>query len=119
MSRVKNKLSAWSVLLSLEFLSLGFFTNGAFSWSTYFPPPVEAASHTHTRAVKVGSPAKTVNLFPLERYSEHTSLPVVFLTTKETAGVSLRRSRNFVRLFPKLILAPKVPRHIAKSVLNI
>ena len=114
MSRVKKKLSAWSVLLSFEFLSLGFFTSGTFSWSTYFPPLVEAASHTHARAVNLDSPAKTDNLFALKRYSEQTSRTGVFLTARENAGVSLRRSRVFVRL-----LAPKVSRYISKSVLNI
>ena len=119
MSRVNKKLSAWSVLLSLEFLSLGFFANGTFIWSSIFPPLVEAASHTHPGAVKLDSPAKTDSLFALERSSEHTFRSRVFLATKENAGVSLRRSSVFVRLFPRMILAPKVSRHIFKSVLNI
>ena len=118
MSRVKKKLSVLSVLFSLEFLSLGFFTNGTFPWSTHVPPLVKAASHTHARAVKLDSPAKTDGRFALERYSEHTPRSGVFLTTKENAGVSFRRSM-VVPLFFRIILAPKVSRYIFKSVLNI
>jgi hypothetical protein len=119
MSRVKKKLSVLSVLFSLEFLSLGFFTNGTFSWSTHYVPPlVKAASHTHARAVKLDSPAKTDGRFALERYTDHTPRSGVFLTTKENAGVSFRKSM-VVPLFFRIILAPKVSRYIFKSVLNI
>jgi hypothetical protein len=119
MSRVKKKLSALSVLFGLEFLSLGFLTNGTFSWSTqYVPPLLKAASHTHARAVKLDSPAKTDGRFVLERYGEPTPRSRVFLTAKENAKVSLRRF-VVVRLFSRIILALKVSRYISKSVLNI
>ena len=119
MSRVKKQLSALSVLFSLEFLSLGFFTNGAFSWSTHYVPPLlKAASHTHARAVKLDSPAKTDGRFVLERYSEPTPCSGGFLTAKENAKVSLG-SFVVVPLFSRTILAPKVSRYIFKSVLNI
>jgi hypothetical protein len=119
MSRVKKKLSVLSVLFSLEFLSLGFFTNGTFSWSTHYVPPLlKAASHTHARAVKLDSPAKTDGRFVLERYSEPTPCSGGFLTAKENAKVSLG-SFVVVPLFSRTILAPKVSRYIFKSVLNI
>jgi hypothetical protein len=115
MSRVKKKLSALSVLFSLEFLSLGFLTNGTFSWSTqHVPPLLKAASHNHARAVKLDSPAKTDGRFVLERYGEPMPRSRVFLTAKENA-----RSFVVVRLFSRIILAPKVSRYVSKSVLNI
>ena len=119
MSPVKKKLSVLSVLFSLEFLSLGFFTNGTFSWSTHYVPPLlKTASHTHARAVKLDSPAKTDGRFVLERYSEPTPRSGVFLTARENAKVSLQ---SFVvgPFFFRMILAPKVSRYISKSVLNI
>src|SRR4030095_3196267 len=101
MSRVKKKLSVLSLLFSLEFLSLGFFTNGTFPWSTHYVPPlVKAASHTHARAVKLDSPAKTDGRFALERYSEHTPRSGVFLTTKENAGALVSDLRELRSLHP-------------------
>jgi hypothetical protein len=118
MSRVKKKLSVLSVLLSLEFLSLGFFINGTFSWSNQHPPPpLKAASHMDGKAVKLDSPAKTEAPF-VERYGELTPRSGDFLTAKKNAGVSLR-SFIVVPLFFRINLAPKVSRYIFKSVLNI
>jgi hypothetical protein len=119
MSRVKQQLSALSVLFSLEFLSLGFFANGTFSWSTqHVPPLLKAASHAHARAVKLDSPAKPDGRFVFESSGEPTSPSGVFLTAKENVGISLR---SFVvsPLFFRIILAPKVSRYISKSVLNL
>jgi hypothetical protein len=119
MSRVKKKLSALSVLFSLEFLSLGFLANGAFSWSTqHVLPLLKVASHTDAGAMTLDSPAKTDGRFVLERYSEPTPRSGSFLTAKENAKVSLR-SFVIIRLFFRIILAPKVSRYISKSVLNI
>src|SRR5882724_9790558 len=60
MSRVKKQLSALSLLFSLEILSLGFFANGTFSWSTqHVLPLLKVASHTDAGAVTLDSPAKT------------------------------------------------------------
>jgi|SRR4030095_529025 hypothetical protein len=119
MSRVKKKLCVLSVLFSLEFLSLGFFTNGTFPWSTHYVPPLlKAASHTNASAVKLDSPAKTDDRFVLEMSDELKPRSGGFLTAKANAGVSFRRSM-VVPLFFRIILAPKVSRYIFKSVLNI
>ena len=99
MSRVKKTALALSVLFSLEFLSLGLFTNGTFSWTNqYVPPLLKAASHTDARAVRLDSPAKTDGGFVLERYGEPTPRSGVFLTAKENVGISppkLRRQSAF------------------------
>ena len=110
MSRVKKKLSVLSVLLSLEFLSLGFFINGTFSWSNQHPPP-------SLKAAKFDSPAKTEGR-SVEKYSELTPRSGDFLTAKKNAGVS-HRSFIVVPLFFRINLAPKVSRYIFNSVLNI
>jgi hypothetical protein len=118
MSRVKKKLSVLSVLFSLEFLSLGFFTNGT-SWTNqYVPPLLKMALHTDARAVRLDSPAKTDGRFVHERYSESTPRSGSFLTAKENTEVPLR-SFVIARLFFRITLAPKVSRYIFKSVLNI
>ena len=117
MSRVKKKFSVLSVLLSLEFLFLGFFINGIFSWSNQHPPPsLKAASHMDGKAV-IASPAKTEGGF-VERSGELTPRSGDFLTAKKNAGVS-HRSFIVVPLFFSINLAPKVSRYILKSVLNI
>jgi hypothetical protein len=118
MSRVKKKLSALSVLLSFEFLSLGVFINGTFSWRNQHPPPsLKAASHMDDKAVKLDSPAKTEGRF-VERYGELTPRSGEFSTAKKNAGVS-HRSFIVVPVFFRINLAPKVSRYIFKSVLNI
>src|SRR5437867_4139901 len=119
MSRVKKTALALSVLFSLEFLSLGFFANGTFPWSTqHVLPLLKVASHTDAGAVTLDSPAKTDGRFVLERYSESTPRSGSFLTAKENTEVPLR-SFVIARLFFRNILAPKVSRYIFKSVLNI
>jgi hypothetical protein len=118
MSRAKEKFSVLSVLLSLEFLSLGFFINGTFSWSNQHPPPsLKAASHMDGKAAKLYSPAKTEGGF-VERSGELTPRSDEFLTAKKNAGVS-HRSFIVVLHFFRINLAPKVSRYIFKSVLNI
>ena len=117
MSRLKNKLAALSVLFSLEFLSLCLFTNGTFSWTRqYVPPLLKEALHTDASAVKLDSPAKTDGGFILESSGEPIPSSGVFLTAKENVGIS---HRSFVvsPLFFQIILAPKVSRYISKSVL--
>jgi hypothetical protein len=117
MSRVKKKLSALAVLVSLEFLFLGVFTNGTFSWANqYLPPLLKGALHTDASAAKLDSPAKTDGRFVFESSGEPTSPSGVFLTAKENVGISLR---SFVvsPLFFRIILAPKVSRYLSKSVL--
>ena len=118
MSRVKKKLSVLSVLLSLEFLSLGVFINGTFSWSNqHLPLSLKAASHMDGKAAKLYSPAKTESGF-VERSGELTPRSGDFLTAQKNAGVS-QRSFIVVPLFFRINLAPKVSRYIFKSVLNI
>jgi hypothetical protein len=117
MSRVKKKLVALSALFALEFLSLGFFTNGTFSWGTYYVPRrLKATLYAHARAAKLDSPAKADGGFALESSGEPTPSSEVFLTAKENVGIS---HRSFVvsPLFFQIILAPKVSRYISKSVL--
>jgi hypothetical protein len=117
MSRVKKKLVALSALFALEFLSLGFFTNGTFSWATHYVPRLlKATLYAHARAAKLDSPAKADGGFVLESSGEPTPSSGVFLTAKENVGIS---HRSFVvsPLFFKIILAPKVSRYISKSVL--
>lgn len=119
MSRVKKKVAGLAVLVGLEFLFLGLFTNGTFSWTNqYVPPLLKAAAHTDARAVRLDSPVKTDGRFVLERYTEPTPRSGSFLTAKENTEVPLR-SFVIVRLFFRIILAPKVSRYIFKSVLNI
>lgn len=119
MLRAKKTLFVLSALFSLEFLSLGFFTNGIFSWTArHVPPLLKAASHTHDSAVKVNSPAKTDSRLVFERYAEPTPDAGGFVTAKQSAGAYLR-SVIVVPLFVRIILAPKVSRYISKSVLNI
>src|SRR5215471_12692315 len=70
MSRVKKKLAALAVLFTLEFLSLGLCTNGSFSWSNQYIP---AATQTDATTVKLGSPAKTDDVFVSGSSGEPTS----------------------------------------------
>ena len=117
MSRVNKKIAALAVLFGLEFLSLGLFTNGTFSWTNqYITPLLKDASRTDVRVAKLD--AKTSGGFVLESYGEPTPQSGVFLAAKENSGISVR---SFVvsPLFFRIILAPKVPRYIAKSVLNL
>jgi hypothetical protein len=119
MFRVKKQLFALSVLFSLEFLTLGFFANGTFSWRTqHVLPLLKVASHTDAGAVTLDSPAKTDGGFLLERYGELTPRSGGFLAAKPNVGISLR-SFGVSPLFFRNILAPKVSRYISKSVLNL
>ncbi len=117
MSRTNKKIAALAVLVSLEFLGSGLFTNGTFSRANqYIPPLLKAASHTDFRVVELY--AKTDGGFVLESKGEPTPQSEVFLTVKENLGISVQ---SFVlsQLFLRIILTPKVPRYISKSVLNL
>jgi hypothetical protein len=117
MSRVKKTALALAVLFSLQFLSLGLFTNGTFSWTDqYVPPLLKAVSHTDAGVVKLDSAAKTDGAFIFERHGELTPRSGGFLAAKEPAEVFLQ-SFIVVPLFFRIILAPKVSRYISKSVL--
>jgi hypothetical protein len=115
MPRANKKLAALAALFSLEFLSVGLFTNGTFPWSyQYIQPLLKASSPTDVRTVKLT--AKTSGGLVLERYGESTSR--IFFADKEIGPIS---TRSFVAgaLFPRVILASKVPRYLSKSVLNL
>jgi hypothetical protein len=117
MSRVKKKIFALSVLLALEFMPLGFFTNGTFSWGThYVPRRLNATWHAHANAAKLDSLAKPDGGFALDSSGEPIPSSAVFLTAKENIGISHRGFFVSPLLF-KIILAPKVSRYISKSVL--
>jgi hypothetical protein len=115
MSRVKKKLAALAVLFTLEFLSLGLCTNGSFSWSNQY---ILAATQTDATTVKLGSPAETDDVFVFGSYGEPTPRSGIFLTAKQSLGMS---ARSFFAspFFCRIILAPKVSRYISKSVLNL
>jgi hypothetical protein len=115
MSRVKKKLAALAVLFTFEFLSLGLCTNGNFSCSNQY---ILAATQTDATTVKLGSPAKTDDVFVFGSNGEPTSRSGTFLTAKESLEIS---ARSFFAspLFCRIILAPKVSHYISKSVLNL
>ncbi|MGH7795356.1 MAG: hypothetical protein ACREQ2_10730 [Candidatus Binatia bacterium] len=108
------------VLLSLQVLSQDLFSGGNFSpTDPPITPRLKAASHTLARAAKLDFPATPAGRFVLEMYGELTPRSGDFLSAKEPAGVSLR---SFIVVPPSvrmIILAPKVSRHLSKSVLNI
>jgi hypothetical protein len=115
---MNKKLATLAALFSLEFLSLGLFTNGIFSWSyQYIPPLPKKASPTDVGIGKFAA-QPTRDSLVLEGYRESTPQPAIFLAAKETGGIS---TRSFVagRFFSRVTLTSKVPRYIAKSVLNL
>jgi hypothetical protein len=119
MSRVNKKIAALAVLFSLEFLSLGLFTNGIFSWTNqHVPPLLKGASDINVTAAKFDSLVKADSRFALKASDELTPRPESFLTAKENAGFS-RRSFRIVPFRFMIILAPKVSRYISKSVFNL
>ena len=100
MSRVKKQLAALAVLLGLEFLSLGLFTNGTFSWTNqHVPPLLKAASHTDARAVKLDSSAKTDDGFVLESYGELTPRSGGFFNRKRKPRKSPSEASSSFRFF--------------------
>ena len=112
MSRMKNKVAALAVLFGIELLSLGLFTSGT-SWSNQH---TLAGAQSDASAVKLDSPGKTDGGLVFGSYVEPTPRSGVFLTARENVGISHRRL-VVSPLFFKSILAPKVSRHISKSVL--
>lgn len=119
MLRAKKTLFVLSALFSLEFLSLGFFTNGIFSWTAWHVPPLlKAAPARPNRAVELNSSAKTDSRFVFEKYVEPTPGFADVLIANANGKFFLKRSR-VVPLHFRIILAPKVSRYISKSVLNI
>jgi len=117
MSRVKKTLFVGSVLLSLEFLSLGFFIIRTFAWSNRHGPPLGTTTRpVDVSPVRLDSPAKTNGSFVLENDGEITARSEGFLTAIEPAQVFLR-SIVAVPFYFRIILTPKVSRYISKSVL--
>ena|SRR5713226_9597756 len=119
MSRVKKTLFLGSVLLSLEFLSLGFFINRTFAWTNqHVPPLLTAIPLVDASPVRIHAPAKTDGSFVLEKDGEIMPRSGGFLTTLEPAQV-FSRSLVVVPFSFRIILTPKVSRYISKSVLNL
>jgi hypothetical protein len=119
MRRLKKKLSILSVLLSLEFLSLGLVTNDTISWSPqHFTPLLQAAAHAPARLVGLDCSAKTDESLVFDGDEESKPRSEMFSTTIEPAQVFLRRVIA-APLFSRTIFTPKVSRYISKSVLNL
>jgi hypothetical protein len=119
MTRTKKVLFVVSVMFSTEFLCLPLLTSGTFSSTVQRVPPVlKAASHRNANTFKSRSPAKTDGSSVLEVSDEQTPRPAGFLTTKANGEFHVKRSVAAPHRF-RTILAPKVSRYIAKSVLNI
>jgi hypothetical protein len=110
MSRVKKKLAALAVLLSLEFVSLSLLTAGTFSWTNRATP---ATVDSDAGVVKLGSPVKTDDGVVLESYGGQK-----FFIVPENSGIFIRRL-VVGPLFFWITLAPKVSRYISISVLNL
>jgi hypothetical protein len=116
---IKTILLVALALFSLEPLSLSVFTKEVFSRTARpIPPLLNSASHDDSTAGKIDFPATTAVHFDLQISGELMPRSGGFLTAKENAGVS-PRSVIVVRHFSTMIFAPKVPRYIFKSVLNI
>jgi hypothetical protein len=107
------------VLFCLEFVSPGFFANGTISQSTrHVPPLLKIAPDAEAKAAKLSSPAETGRRFVPERYGEPTPRPGDFFTAQKRPRLS-HQGFIVLPLFFRIILAPKVPRYISNSVLNI
>lgn len=119
MLHAKKTLFVLPALFGLEFLFLGFFTNGIFSWTVrHVTPLLKGAPRTPESTVELNFPAKTVRRCVLEGYTEPTSRSAEFLTPNQNAKFSLKNLTTVPLRF-RIILAPKVSRYISKSVLNI
>jgi hypothetical protein len=117
MSPTKKTLFVLSALFSLEFLALGFFTNGIPSWTARPTPSLlKAVAHTHDNSVEFDSTVTTDGGFVFEKDGEPTPAAGSLVTTKDTEKFSFR---SVVPLCFRISLTPKVSRHIFKSVLNI
>jgi hypothetical protein len=117
MSHSKKTSLVLCGLFSLGFLTLGLFTNGILSRAArHVPSLFKAVSHTNGSAVQFNSPVTTGGRVIFEKYGEPTPPTGSFATAKQMAESSFR---SIVPLFFRVILTPKVSRHIFKSVLNI
>jgi uncharacterized membrane protein YedE/YeeE len=119
MLHAKKTLFVLPALFGLEFLFLGFFTNGIFSWTVrHVAPLLKGAAGTPERTVQLNFPAKIVHGFALEGYNDRTPRSAGFLIANENAKFSLKNLTTVPLRF-RVILAPRVSRYISKSVLNI
>ncbi|HYA27225.1 MAG TPA: hypothetical protein VEI95_00300 [Acidobacteriota bacterium] len=119
MSRTKKILFVVSFLISAEFFSLPFITQGTFSWTTqHNPSRLKAAAHADANTVELASPAKTDGRSVLEMSDELSPRSGGFLTAKANAEFRFSGSTAMPHRF-RTHFAPKVSRYITKSVLNI
>jgi hypothetical protein len=119
MSYVKKLLFVGSFLLSVEFLSLGFFINLTFAWINHHVSPLlTAILPVDASPVRFDSPANTDGRFIAKKDREITPRSGGFLTTTEPAQVFLR-NRVIIPYSFRIIITPKVSRYIAKSVFNL
>ena len=120
MSRAKKTLFVGSVLFGLEFLTLAVVFGRISAWShqRLSALPKTAAPSVDAPPVGVNAPAHSDGSVVLATFGESTpDLGRLFAIT-ERAPLFFQ-SRPAVPACFKLVLAPKVSRHIFKSVLNI
>ncbi len=117
MLRAKKTLVVLPALFGLEFLFLGVFTNGIFSWTVrHVAPLLKGAQRAPESTVKSDFTSKSDGV--LGGYTEATSRSVAFVTARENAEFSLKPLAVAPFRF-RAVLAPKISRYISKSVLNI
>jgi hypothetical protein len=113
MSRIKRRLSAAFVLLSLEFLNRVF-------WSIAQPIPVllQTSSYESYGAARINISPTTAADLVLKIYGEPTPPAAGFFSANRKAGTSPRSVRVVPHSF-NVMFAPKVSRYVSKTVLNI
>jgi hypothetical protein len=115
-SHVKKILLLLLMVLSLQFLSPGLFTEGSLSPAARPAPSLPSAgARGHAGAAALVFAAKTDGRF--ETYGQRTARLATFLTAKKYPAVS--PLGGLVRAVFGTIAAPKVLRYLLKSVLNI
>ncbi len=118
MSRFRKILLVLLILLSPQFLSQGLSITKKFTIDQPAAPWFKAASHSHAGAAEIRSATQTDRREVFEIYGELPPRWAAALTAREKASLS-PRSFTVLTVFDASMLAPKVPRYISNSVLNI
>ena len=119
MSCMKKILFVVAVLFGVEFLGIGFFTYGDFSWTMeHIPRLIKAASHADTDAIQLDSPDMRGGRVVREMSGELKARSLGLLTTTANAEFSFRNSMTVPHRV-RTIVASKVSRCISIAVLNI